>query len=438
MLAVAAMLVVSGCRQPAPPTPPVEELAWTRITLAEDIAPSSLAPAGSSLLVGGRGSVGGNHPVLFHVGATGVVRPVPLRPNSPYAKVADLSSLASDGTQVFAIGEAHGGAHANFRWTSWSGSVQALTEHPQTFETFGGISAGALLDIVATTDGPVIAGSWSSADARGLDAAIWLPRGQTWQRQESAGGALANRDDLQVAPRAAAAFGPTMIITGSVITFGDGVQQSAAIWTWPSRDAAWQLTRLPEPGGRSEALSSQCADRCWVSGHVDGQLALWRTGRGEVARETTLPERADRRRRPGTADDHRRGPAGDLVRPLRSEPPAAAGRVGLAYAHRARRPGAGRAVDRHPALRDRGRRLVVRRSELARLARQGVQGTQSEGVAGHPDADDDAGGDRRDIGVVAEGLPAVHVGDVHLDHPDVAGGDRVGQRRCWCGCRRRR
>jgi len=284
------MLVVTGCSQPEPATPLVEDLAWTRITLAEDIAPSSLAPAGSSLLVGGRVSMGGNHPVLFHVGATGVVRPVPLRPTSPYAKVADLSSLASDGTQVFAIGEAHGGAHANFRWTSWSGSVQALTEHPQTFETFGGISAGALLDIVVTTDGPVIAGSWSAADARGLDAAIWLPRGQTWQRQESAGGALANRDDLQVAPRAAAAFGTAMIITGSVITFGDGVQQSAAIWTWPRRDAAWQLTQLPEPGGRSEALSSQCADRCWVSGHVDGQLALWRTDRGEVTREPTLPD----------------------------------------------------------------------------------------------------------------------------------------------------
>jgi hypothetical protein len=203
--------------------------------------------------------------------------------------VADLSSLASDGTEVFALGEAHGGAHANFRWTAWSGSLKALTEHPQTFETFGGISAGSLLDIVATTDGPVIAGSWSSVDGRGLDGAIWLPEGPTWQREESAGGALANRDDLQVAPRAAIAHGSTMIITGSVITFGEGVQQSAAIWTWPSRDAAWQLSRLPEPGDRSEALSSACAVQCWVSGYVDGQVALWRIGPGDPVRETALP-----------------------------------------------------------------------------------------------------------------------------------------------------
>jgi hypothetical protein len=288
VLAVAVMLVVSGCRQSAPPTPRVEELTWTRIALAEGVAPSSLAPVGDSLLVGGQSSTG-DHPVLFQLEATGAVRPVPLRPNSPYAKVADLTSLASDGTKVFALGEAHGGAHGNFRWTAWSGSVQALTERPQTFETFGGISAGSLLDIVATADGPVIAGSWSAVDGRGLDGAIWLPRGQTWQREESAGGALANRDELQVAPRAASAHGSTMIITGSVITFGDGVQQSAAIWTWPSRDAAWQLSRLPEPGDRSEALSSACAEQCWVSGYVGGQVALWRSGPGDPVRETTLP-----------------------------------------------------------------------------------------------------------------------------------------------------
>jgi hypothetical protein len=80
-----------------------------------------------------------------------------------------------------------------------------------------------------------------------------------------------------------------MIITGSVITFGDGVQQSAAIWTWPSRDAAWQLSRLPQPGDRSEALSSACAEQCWVSGYVDGQVALWRIGPGDPVRETALP-----------------------------------------------------------------------------------------------------------------------------------------------------
>ena len=235
---------------------------------------------------------------------------------------------------MFALGEAHGGAHANFRWTAWSGSVTALTERPQTFETFGGISAGSLLDIVATTDGPVIAGSWSAPDGRGLDAAVWLARGQTWQRQESTGGALANRDDLQVAPRAASATGSAMIITGSVITFGDGVHQSAAIWTWPSRNAPWQLIRLPETGDRSEALSSACAEQCWVSGHVDGQVALWRTGPGDAVRETTLPVTPIDVDGPGPRTIIVGGRPGVLFSHAGGEPTAAAGRLGLADADR--------------------------------------------------------------------------------------------------------
>jgi hypothetical protein len=36
-------------------------------------------------------------------------------------------------------------------------------------------------------------------------------------------------------------------------------------------------------------LSSACAGQCWVSGYVDGQVALWRTDPGDPARETTLP-----------------------------------------------------------------------------------------------------------------------------------------------------
>ena len=331
--------------------------------------------------------MGGSHPVLLHVGATGVVRPVPLRPTSPYAKVADLSSLASDGTQVFAIGEAHGGAHANFRWTTWSGSVRALTEYPQTFETFGGISAGALLDVVVTTDGPVIAGSWSSADARGLDAAIWLPRGQTWQRQESAGGALANRDDLQVAPRAAAAFGTTMIITGSVITFGDGVQQSAGDLdlAQPGRGMAADSATRARRAQRG-AVQPLCRPLLGVRARRRSACALaHRPGRGRTRDHAA--RRADRHRRPGATDDHRRGPTGDLVRPLRSEPPAAAGRVG----RRTFTAPDGRVLD---ALLI-GTRLyailgaaygspIWLAAGYPRATRQGVQGTQSVGLAGRP------------------------------------------------------
>ncbi len=292
--ALLIMIMVASCSDTGtpPPTETVRELSWSRITLPESVVASSLAPTSEALLVGGHASSDGAHPVLLVVDASGLAHAVRLHPTSPYAKVADLVSVAARGDDVVAIGAAHGGAHANFRWTVWAGSTQRLDEYPQTFETFGGWSAGALLDVVITSDGPAIAGTWA-ASAGGLDAAVWLPNGRKWLRQESAGTALANTKELQVAPRRTSAAGTTMIISGSVITFGDGVEQRAAVWTWPSRSSAWMLQQLPDAGIHSEALSSRCVQTCWVSGHADGTLALWSFDTAHVAetatREATLP-----------------------------------------------------------------------------------------------------------------------------------------------------
>ncbi len=295
-LGVAAllMIIVGSCSsaRPQAPTETVRELSWSRIALPESVAASSLAAASESLLVGGLASSGGDHPVLFVVDASASPRAVPLRPTSPYAKVADLISVAARGDEVVALGAAHGGAHANFRWTVWTGSGQRLDEYPQTFETFGGQNAGALLDIVITSEGAAIAGTWAASEG-GLDAAVWLPRGRKWLRQESAGTPLANTPQLQVAPRAASAAGSTMIISGSVITFGDGAEQRAAVWTWPTRRSAWTLRQLPDAGTHSEALSSGCAETCWVSGYADGTVALWSfdptDATGTASRHSTLP-----------------------------------------------------------------------------------------------------------------------------------------------------
>jgi hypothetical protein len=266
------LTIAAGCSVPAAHED-VRDLTWSPIPLPAGVAASSLAVTPGGLLVGGRGSSGGDHPVLFVVDQSGTVRPVPVHPNSPYAKVADLVSLAARGQQVVALGAAHGGAHANFRWTVWSGSTNSLNDYPQTFETFGGQSAGGLLDIVFTSDGPAIAGTWAAREG-GLDAAVWRPRGHRWIRQSSAGTALANTPQLQVAPRAASG-GPAMIISGSVITFDNGVQQRAAVWIQPNRNEPWTLLQLPEAGTRSEALSNVCRESCWVSGYADGVVALW-------------------------------------------------------------------------------------------------------------------------------------------------------------------
>jgi hypothetical protein len=290
ILGLMLLLVAVGCSEPAAQQD-VRALDWSRIALPAGVAASSLAVTPSGLLVGGRSSTRGDHPVLFVVDASGTVRPVPLHPNSPYAKVADLVSLASQGEEVVALGVAHGGAHANFRWTVWSGSTTSLVDYPQTFETFGGQSAGGLLDIVFTPSGPEIAGTWA-ARTGGLDAAVWLPSGHRWVRQNSAGTALANTPQLQVAPRAASG-GSIMIISGSVITFDNGVQQRAAVWMQQNQRAAWTLLQLPVAGSHSEALSSSCDQQCWISGYADGVVAVWSVDAAESpekgTRDSSLP-----------------------------------------------------------------------------------------------------------------------------------------------------
>jgi hypothetical protein len=286
ILTLLGLMTVVACSGADRPDESPSTLAWTPVEVPESMNPRSLALSGADLLVGGRSSVGGDHPVLAVLAGNGAVRSVPLQPNSPYAKVADLVSLDAKGAEVVALGAAHGGAHSNFRWTVWRGTAEGLVDYPQTFETFGGQSAGGLTDIVLTAAGPVIAGTWSSASGKGLDAAVWLPRGDRWVRSPSAGTPLANTDLVQVAPWSATASGETMIITGSLITFPDGLQQTAAVWTWPSRESRWSVTGLPDAGRRSEALAARCAQACWVSGHVDGQVALWQVGPGEPVRES--------------------------------------------------------------------------------------------------------------------------------------------------------
>jgi hypothetical protein len=293
-VALLVMIIFASCSnaQPPVPTETVRELSWSRITLPAPVAASSLTSMADDLLVGGRASAGGDHPVFVVVDPSGSARPVPLQPNSPYAKVADLLSIAAGGDKVVALGAAHGGAHANFRWTVWTGSTKRLVDHPQTFETFGGQSAGGLLDIVYTSEGPAIAGTWAAREG-GLDAAVWLPRAERWIRQSSTGTALANTPQVQVAPRAASAAASAMIIMGSVITFGDGAEQRAAVWIWPTHKSPWTLQQLPDAGTHSEALSTRCAQTCWVSGHADGKVALWSFNAaqadGTASRDSTLP-----------------------------------------------------------------------------------------------------------------------------------------------------
>jgi hypothetical protein len=76
------VIIATGCSRLAG-SQQVHNLTWSRIPLPAGVEASSLAVTTAGLLVEGRASSGGDHPVLFVVDASGAVRPVPLHPNSP-------------------------------------------------------------------------------------------------------------------------------------------------------------------------------------------------------------------------------------------------------------------------------------------------------------------------------------------------------------------
>ncbi|GAA2097948.1 hypothetical protein GCM10009841_10580 [Microlunatus panaciterrae] len=296
---LSALMIIAGqaCSRSEPGPGPVPAPHWSRVALPDGLDPTVLAllpgsgGAAAETLVGAQLTTNPPAPRLLRVTAGETVSPIPLEPVSPYARVAQFRALDSDGSRVVALGGRSGGAHGNVRWTVWTGTRAAVREHPQTFETFGGQQAGALVDIVLTDRGPVVVGSWTGT-AGGLDAAVWLPRGDTWLRRDSTGTPLASSKTRLVLARAAVADGAAVVIAGSTIRLADGVRQGAAVWRADSPDGDWRRTDLPDPGGRSEAQSVACSgDACWVAGQVDGRLALWSLMASSAAR-TTLPDTA--------------------------------------------------------------------------------------------------------------------------------------------------
>ncbi len=289
-VAIALALALPACtpspeqpaQQPAGrPATPVVLTGWETVDLPGGLTPATVAAVGGDVLVGGSVGAGAERaPALVRGSADGSApdwQPVPLQPSTPYGKVASLVSLVGDGRSVTALGAAHGGAHANFRWTVWTGTPAGLVDRPQTFETFGGQEAGSLLAVIRDGAGPLIVGTWQGA--HGLDGALWRSDGRRWIRQPTPA-ALANTVDRQVAPSTASGQPDgTVTIDGSVVDLSDGVRQSAAVWR--GSGGTWRLSVLPDPGQRSEAWSTTCAGAgsdCWTVGSRDDATAVWSDG----------------------------------------------------------------------------------------------------------------------------------------------------------------
>jgi hypothetical protein len=284
-IAVIMMITaIAACSGPAARSQPIE-LAWTRVELPPDVAPSRLSTDSHSLAIGGRQGTGPWIGVL----AGDQLRPVPLQPNSPYAHTAEIVSLGISGSRIAALGNIRGGAHGNSRWTSWSGDTGEVVDLPQSLDVFGGTSGGDLVDIMINSDAVVIAGS--RRFSVGLDPAVWLPDGKTWALQPSPGTALDSTDELLLSVRRGTAEQHQMILVGSATELTDGVRQRAVAWV---QDDPWRRIDLPRTGGRSEATSVACTPDdatidCLISGSVDGKLAVWRLTDG-AARLTGLPD----------------------------------------------------------------------------------------------------------------------------------------------------
>ncbi len=301
--AVVATAALTACASgdPAGSTPTTASgrtgphVAWSTVELPTGVEPKTLTAMGDRLLVGGlkAGDTPDTpSPVMLVLDATDASQSVPLTPQSPYAPIARWYSVVSDGTRIVAIGGANGGAHANVRWTTWSGTLAGVQELPQNFYTFGGWGAGELVDAVITPVGDALIGSWGGAQA-GLDAAVWTFADPIWTRQDPAGTALQSTSTLLVGPRGATSDGDGILVTGSLLHLDDGVKQTAAVWRSSGVNTAWRRIDLPDSGAHSESVSARCgapsATGCVVAGQVDGRLAVWSLDGDRVIRESGLP-----------------------------------------------------------------------------------------------------------------------------------------------------
>jgi hypothetical protein len=293
ILIVLLLLALSACG-----APPTAAAPFTQVELPAGAVPTRLAVFGDDLLVGFERA--GRPGLLLHR-REGEDTEIPLRPATGYGAEALWYSLATRGTEIVALGGRSGGAHGNPRWSVWRGTVDGVAEQPQSFNTFGGIHAGALVESVYPSTGPLLVGTWMSAQA-GADVAVWAPTGAEWVRRSSAGTDLESTRSVLNYPMSAASRGADVLVAGWAMTGG---RQRPVVWTL--RDGAVTRTQLPDTGRAGVAIAVTCADECAVAGRVDGRLAVWRTVGNAWQRVTEVPDV------PVGDTDRPRAPLGDTL-----------------------------------------------------------------------------------------------------------------------------
>lgn len=261
------------------------ELTWSELSLPGGLTPVTLAISGTSVLIGARAQQVPVPRLLAGPSPTDL-QEVPLTPRSPYAFKAIWLSVATRSGQVAAVGGARGGAHANYRWSTWAGTAAGIEEQEQRFGDFGGYGAGDLVGVAFAGESPVILGSWQSEQI-GLDIAIWLRTGSRWSRQPATGTALASTPAELLSATAIAGTGDVdgdggddgLVVTGSVTRLGQGsIRVDPAVWVASAASGPWKRVDLPRPAASaiSEAHAASCrSGGCTVVGASAGRLVVW-------------------------------------------------------------------------------------------------------------------------------------------------------------------
>ena len=299
--------------------------AWQPVDLPDGMQARTLVAAGGELWIGGQQGAGdAARPAMVH-GHPGRWTAVAVDAGTTYARQATVVHVAVQvgvRPRVYAVGNATGGQHLLPRWTVWDGDATRLSERDQTFETFGGLSAGGLTDLVATADGPRIVGAWSPHN-RDMGIAVWSLHGAVWERDSIAD--LESSSVHQQLARAATATdgtpGAQLVLAGATARFdGDNPLSQPAAW-FEQSDGRWVTLALDSVTSSSWGIATDVtcpnpAGDCWVVGGSRGAgdgplvLTLWRVDpRSTTVRDTHRVDRIefDVTDKPAlvAADDHR-------------------------------------------------------------------------------------------------------------------------------------
>lgn len=323
-------LALGGCTLPS-----VHPVEWSRVAVSS-VAALGVTPDAVILGVAADPATRQGPRVLLLRGEA--PSPVEVHPATGYGAEASWLGFASGPSGLVAVGGARGGAHSNVRWSVWgpatsspsagspspntgtgtgagtgpsplgtaAGPVEApsssltvipstgsrgtrailaLVEQPQSFETFGGWDAGALVGIASGPDGPVIAGSWKGAV--GLDITLWTPSAATWTRVPTSPELASTPQTLRKAS-GIAATASGLVLVGDEIDLAHNVLQVPTAWIARGPTGPWTRVALPGGPGRAEAVGCGPSD-CLIAGvGADGHARAWRLS-GVAASELTLP-----------------------------------------------------------------------------------------------------------------------------------------------------